>query len=50
MRVIHRTYKVELRDVANPTDKMAYERKYHEFEASIAKLAQDLDMASKDKC
>jgi SNARE protein len=47
MRVIHRTYKVELRELSKE-DKKPYEQKYHEHEETITRLVQDLDWAKAD--
>jgi SNARE protein len=47
MRVIHRTYKVELRELSKE-EKKPYEQKYHEHEETITRLVQDLDWAKAD--
>jgi len=47
MRVIHRTYKVELREL-DKDEKKPYEQKYHEHEETITRLVQDLDWAKAD--
>jgi SNARE protein len=47
MRVVHRTYKVELRELSKE-EKKPYEQKYHEHEETITRLTQDLDWAKAD--
>eukprot|EP01108_Squamamoeba_japonica_P005222 TRINITY_DN4102_c0_g1_i1.p1 TRINITY_DN4102_c0_g1~~TRINITY_DN4102_c0_g1_i1.p1 ORF type:complete len:244 (-),score=113.17 TRINITY_DN4102_c0_g1_i1:24-755(-) len=47
MRVVHRTYKVELRELSKE-EKKPYEQKYHEHEETITRLVQDLDWAKAD--
>lgn len=47
MRVVHRTYKVELRELSKE-EKKPYEQKYHEHEETITRLVADLDWAKAD--
>lgn len=47
MRVIHRTYKVDMRDLSKD-ERKPYETMYKQHEETITRLVQDLDWAKSD--